>query len=52
MKKVLIIEDEKAIAELERDYLESYGFSVHIKEEEMSACRKRWRANSILLFWM
>ncbi|MDQ8735238.1 response regulator transcription factor [Paenibacillus sp. LHD-38] len=31
MKSILIIEDEKAIAELERDYLESYGFSVHIE---------------------
>lgn len=31
MKKILIIEDEKAIAELERDYLESYGFSVQIE---------------------
>jgi DNA-binding response OmpR family regulator len=31
MKNILIIEDEKAIAELERDYLESYGFSVHIE---------------------
>ncbi|MGO4374308.1 DNA-binding response regulator, partial [Paenibacillus sp. MCAF20] len=26
MKNILIIEDEKAIAELERDYLESYGY--------------------------
>lgn len=31
MKSILIIEDEKAIAELERDYLESYGFGVHIE---------------------
>lgn len=31
MKNILIIEDEKAIAELERDYLESYGFGVHIE---------------------
>lgn len=31
MKSILIIEDEKAIAELERDYLESYGFNVQIE---------------------
>jgi DNA-binding response OmpR family regulator len=30
MKKILIIEDEKSIAELERDYLEINGFSVDI----------------------
>lgn len=30
MKKILIIEDEKSIAELERDYLEINGFSAHI----------------------
>ncbi|MCA0754125.1 response regulator transcription factor [Paenibacillus sp. N4] len=31
MKSILIIEDEKAIAELERDYLESHGYTVHIE---------------------
>ncbi|MUT66443.1 response regulator transcription factor [Paenibacillus sp. NEAU-GSW1] len=31
MKKILIIEDEKSIAELERDYLESHGFDVDIE---------------------
>ncbi|SMQ86855.1 DNA-binding response regulator, OmpR family, contains REC and winged-helix (wHTH) domain [Bacillus sp. OV166] len=30
MKKILIIEDDKSIAELERDYLEIEGFSVEI----------------------
>ncbi|GGG11678.1 response regulator transcription factor [Paenibacillus abyssi] len=30
MKKILIIEDETSIAELERDYLESHGFSVDL----------------------
>ena len=28
MKTILIIEDDKGIAELERDYLEANGFSV------------------------
>ncbi|MCL6573166.1 MAG: response regulator transcription factor, partial [Bacillus sp. (in: Bacteria)] len=30
MKKILIIEDEKSIAELERDYLEINGFETEI----------------------
>jgi DNA-binding response OmpR family regulator len=30
MKRILIVEDEKSIAELERDYLEINGFSVDI----------------------
>ena len=30
MKRILIIEDDKAIAELERDYLEANEFSVEI----------------------
>ena len=30
MKKILIIEDEKSIAELERDYLEINGFQTEI----------------------
>ncbi|MFD0587117.1 response regulator transcription factor [Paenibacillus sp. GCM10027627] len=31
VKNILIIEDEKSIAELERDYLESHGYGVHIE---------------------
>jgi DNA-binding response OmpR family regulator len=31
MKRILIIEDETSIAELERDYLEINGFSVHME---------------------
>ena len=30
MTRILIVEDEKTIAELERDYLEIEGFSVEI----------------------
>ena len=33
MSKVLIVEDEEAIAEIERDYLELSGFDVTIKED-------------------
>lgn len=30
MKRVLIIEDEKSIAELQRDYLEIHGFAADV----------------------
>lgn len=33
MKKILIIEDEESIAELEKDYLELSGFEVEIENE-------------------
>ena len=31
MKRILIIEDEESIAELEKDYLELSGFDVEIE---------------------
>jgi DNA-binding response OmpR family regulator len=31
MSRILIVEDEEAIAELERDYLELSGFTVEIE---------------------
>lgn len=36
MKRILIIEDEKGIAEIERDYLELEGFSVSIESNGVS----------------
>ncbi|MDU3490395.1 MAG: response regulator transcription factor, partial [Clostridiales bacterium] len=36
MSKVLIVEDEEAIAEIERDYLELSGFDVTIRSEGTS----------------
>ena len=33
MSRILIIEDDKSIAELERDYLELNGFEVTICED-------------------
>ena len=33
MSKILIIEDEVAIADLEKDYLELSGFSVEIEND-------------------
>ena len=39
-KKVLIIEDEQAVAELEKDYLELSGFSVEIANDGMEGLEK------------
>ena len=41
MSRVLIVEDEDAIAEIEKDYLELSGFEVVIKSD-----RKSTRLNS------
>jgi len=40
MSKVLIIEDEASIAELERDYLEINGYSVHIEHSGDTGLRE------------
>ncbi|MBS4173040.1 response regulator transcription factor [Bacillus sp. FJAT-49736] len=37
MKRILIIEDDQSIAELERDYLEIEGFAVHMLEDGRKA---------------
>lgn len=40
MNKVLIIEDEKAIAELEKDYLELSGFAVEVANDGVEGLMK------------
>ena len=40
MKKILIIEDETEIAELERDYLEIEGFYVEIETDGKEGLKK------------
>ncbi len=40
MKRLLIIEDDRAIAELERDYLEADGFAVDIEMDGDDGLRK------------
>lgn len=40
MARILIIEDESAIAELERDYLESHGFAVELENNGDSGLRR------------
>ena len=39
-KKILIVEDEESIAELEKDYLEINGFEVVIETEGTSALKR------------
>ncbi len=41
MKHVLIIEDERAVAELERDYLEINSFKVSIEETVKADYKER-----------
>ena len=40
MSKILIIEDEEAIAELEKDYLELSGFTVEIENDGQDGLKK------------
>ena len=40
MKRILIVEDDKAIAELERDYLEANDYKVDICEDGESGLQK------------
>ena len=40
MSKILIVEDEEAIADLEKDYLELSGFDVEIaKQRRFRTCK-------------
>ena len=43
MSKILIIEDEEAIADLEKDYLELSGFTVEIEEREIPDLPEHWQ---------
>ena len=40
MSKILIIEDEEAIADLEKDYLELSGFQVEIEKQRRCRLKK------------
>ena len=40
MKRILIIEDEESIAELEKDYLELSGFEVEIENDGAEGLKK------------
>jgi DNA-binding response OmpR family regulator len=49
LKKILIIEDEKSIADLERDYLEINGFSVEQEENGKEGLQKALTENYDLI---
>lgn len=49
MSKILIIEDEEAIADLEKDYLELSGFEVEIENRGDVGLKKHWREITICL---
>lgn len=51
-KRILIIEDEVSIAELEKDYLELSGFEVEIQNDGEEGWKKRFRKSTICLFWI
>ena len=50
MSKILIVEDEESIAELEKDYLELSGFEVEI-ENDGEAGLKRASSEEFDLEW-
>ena len=47
MSKILIVEDEETIADLEKDYLELSGFEVEVANDETVDLRKHFRKNMI-----
>jgi DNA-binding response OmpR family regulator len=49
MKNILIIEDERSIAQLERDYLEINGFSVEIESSGETGLKRARSENFDLI---
>ncbi len=49
MSKILIVEDEESIAELEKDYLELSGFEVEIENDGSSGLDKALKEDYDLL---
>lgn len=47
MSRILIIEDEESIAELEKDYLELSGFEVAIENSGTWVLNGQWQKNLI-----
>ena len=47
MSKILIVEDEESIAELEKDYLELSGFEVEIENDGSSGLDKAMKEAGI-----
>ena len=49
MEHILIIEDDRAIARIEKDYLEAGGFRVTVTEDGESGCREALRGTFDLI---
>lgn len=49
MKRILIIEDDRAIAELERDYLEANDYEVEICEDGESGLKRALQEDFALI---
>lgn len=47
MSKIFIVEDEGAIADLEKDYLELSGFEVEVENDGNMGFRRPWRRTLI-----
>ena len=52
MSRILIVEDEVAIADLEKDYLELSGFEVEVENDAQAVSQGLWRRILICLFWI
>ena len=48
MSKILIVEDEESIADLEKDYLELSGFEVEVANDGQKGLIRRF---SVILIW-
>ena len=49
MKRILIVEDDRAIAELERDYLEANDYEVEICEDGESGLKRALQEDFALI---
>ena len=52
MERVLIIEDDELIAELERDYLEANGYETDLAFDGITGEERRKQKNMTLFCWM
>ena len=52
MSKILIVEDEEAIADLEKDYLELSGFDVEIENDGTSGMERALNEDFDMLSWI
>ena len=52
MSKILIVEDEETIADLEKDYLELSGFQVEVATDGETGLSVPWKGILISLSWI